>query len=68
MKIEYNKRADLLYLRLDARFQQVTNQRVAEDIVLDVGEAEKIVGIEILNASKNVDLAHLLPLQFERID
>ncbi|MGA2478319.1 MAG: DUF2283 domain-containing protein [Spirochaetia bacterium] len=68
MKIEYNKKADLLYLRLDARSQQVINQRVADDIVLDVGAEEKIVGIEILNASKNVDLAHLLPLQFERVD
>ena len=68
MNIEYNKRADLLYLRLDARSQQVTNQRVADDIVLDVGEEEKIVGIEIMNASKKVDIAHLLPLQFKSVD
>jgi hypothetical protein len=28
--VEYDQKTDLLYLRLDPRSQQVTNQRVAE--------------------------------------
>ncbi len=67
MKIEYDERADLLYLRIDPRSQQVVNRRVSDDIVLDVGEGEKIVGIEIMNASKNLDLTQLLPIRFERV-
>jgi uncharacterized protein YuzE len=38
---------------------------VTEDIVLDIGDGGKIVGIEILAASKHLDLAKLLPIRFE---
>ena len=65
MKIEFDRRADLLYVRFDPRSQEVTNRRVSQDIVLDVGPGEKIVGIEIMNASKKVDLAQLQPVNFE---
>ena len=53
MQILYDSRTDLLYLRLDDRKQQVSNKRLSEDIVLDLGEDERIVGIEILDASKH---------------
>jgi len=65
MKIEFDRRADLLYVRFDPRSQEVTNRRVSQDIVLDVGPGEKIVGIEIMNASRKVDLAQLQPVNFE---
>ena len=65
MKIEFDRRADLLYVRFDPRSQEVTNMRVSQDIVLDVGPGEKIVGIEIMNASEKVDLAQLQPVNFE---
>ena len=47
---------DLLYIRLDDRKQDVLNRRITEDIVLDMGEGDRIVGIEILDASKHVTL------------
>jgi len=59
MKVQYDERADLLYLRLDPRPQEVLNRRVSDDIVLDVGREDKIVGIEIMNASKNLDLTQV---------
>ena len=65
MKISYDDGTDLLYLRLDEREQQVENRRVTDDIVLDIGEGGKIVGIEILDASKNVSLQGLLPTQYQ---
>ncbi len=68
MKIEYVQKADLLYVRFDPRPQEVTNRRVAEDIVLDVGDGERIVGIEILNASRNVDLGQFRSLKFQVVD
>ena len=64
MEILYNAKTDLLYLRLDDRKQQVMNKRLSEDIVLDVGEDDKIVGIEILDASKHLNLERLLPVKY----
>lgn len=64
MNITYNDKTDLLYIRLDDRKQQVVNKRVAEDIVLDIGEDDRIVGIEILDASKHVRLDRILPINY----
>lgn len=65
MNIVYNDRTDLLYIRLDNRRQDVINRLVSEDIVLDIGENDRIVGIEILDASKHVTLEKLLPVEYE---
>ena len=65
MNILYNDRTDLLYIRLDDRTQDVRNVRVSEDIVLDVGEDDRIVGIEILDASTHVNLEKLFPIQYK---
>ena len=65
MQILYNAKTDLLYLRLDDRKQQVVNKRLSEDIVLDIGDDDRIVGIEILDASKHINLDGLLPVKYE---
>ena len=65
MKITYNDKTDLLYIRLDDRKQDVLNKRITEDIVLDMGEGDRIVGIEILDASKHVTLDKLFPVKYE---
>ena len=65
MQITYNAKTDLFYLRLDERKQKVINRRLSEDIVLDIGEGERIVGIEILDASKHLNLERLLPITYD---
>ncbi len=65
MQILYDAKTDLLYLRFDDRKQQVINTRVSEDVVLDLGEDDRIVGIEILDASKHLNLEKLLPVSYE---
>ncbi|MEW6675867.1 MAG: DUF2283 domain-containing protein [Nitrospirota bacterium] len=60
MNIVYNDKTDLLYIRLDDRKQDVINRRISEDIVLDVGEGDRIIGIEILDASKHIALREAL--------
>lgn len=65
MQILYNSKTDLLYFRLDDRKQQVINRQVSDSIMLDVGENDRIVGIEILEASKHLNLASLLPVRYE---
>jgi uncharacterized protein YuzE len=64
MQVLYNTKTDLLYLRLDSRKQQVINERLADDIVLDIGEDGRIIGIEIVDASKHLDLEQLLPVKY----
>jgi len=65
MHVLYNDRTDLLYMRLDDRKQVVINKRVSEEVVLDIGEGGRIIGIEILDASKHVTLDRLLPVKYE---
>ena len=65
MNITYNEKADLLYIRLDDRKQDVINRQDSEDIVLDIGENNKIIGIEILDASKHLSLERILPVKYE---
>ena len=65
MEILYNAKTDLLYIRLDDRKQPVINKRFSEDIVLDMGEGNRIVGLEILDASKRLNLERLLPVKYE---
>ena len=65
MNIIYNDKTDLLYIRLDDRKQDVINRRITEDIVLDIGENDRIIGIEILDASRHVTLDRLLPVKYE---
>lgn len=46
VQILYHAKTDLLDLRFDDRKQPVINQRPTEDIVFDIGEDNRIVGIE----------------------
>ena len=65
MNIVYDDKTDLLYIRLDDRKQEVINRRVSEDVVLDIGDGDRIVGIESIDASENVTLDRLLPVRYE---
>jgi uncharacterized protein YuzE len=50
---------------LDEKKQNIVNKRVSDNIVIDISEDQKIVGIEILDASKHLNLEKLLPLQYD---
>ena len=63
MQIIYNAATDLVYIQIDDAQQSVINRRVTDDIVLDIDEDERIVGIEILDASKHLDLTKMLPVE-----
>ncbi len=65
MKVSYNPKSDILYIRLDEIKQDVLNQRVSEDVVLDMGNENKIVGIEIMDASQRLDLKNIFPVEFQ---
>ena len=63
MQILDNSKADLFYIRLDDQSQDVVNRRVSKDIVLDIGARDRIVGIEILDASRRVNPQQLLAVE-----
>lgn len=64
MTVQYYAKHDLLYIRIDPKKQEVINKEVG-DVVLDIGDDNRIVGIEILDASKKVDLKSFLPANYE---
>lgn len=68
MKIEYDDKKDLLYLRFDESPQDVVNKRVNDNIVLDIGNDDKIVGIEILDAMELINLSSVLPVTYDFIN
>ncbi len=56
MKISYDEEVDAAYIRFTEKPAQVTTQRISEDVAINFGEDNEVVGIEILSAHK-----HLFP-------
>jgi len=65
MQITYNAKTDVLYIRLDDARQALINRRISDDVVLDMGKGEKIVGIEIMDASAHINLKAILPIEYQ---
>ena len=51
MKIKYDPEVDVAYISFKKGPTQVTTIRINEDVAIDLGLNEEIVGIEILDAS-----------------
>ena len=54
MKIKYDPEVDAAYISFKKGPTQVTTVRLNEDVAVDLGPQEEIVGIEILDASKHL--------------
>ena len=57
MKIKYDPKVDAAYVSFKKGPLEVTTMRITEDIAIDFGAGEEIVGIEILEASKHLELS-----------
>lgn len=53
MKIRYDPEVDAAYISFKKGLVEVTTIRLSEDIAIDLGPNEEIVGIEILDASEH---------------
>lgn len=62
MKIKYDSQVDAAYISFKKGSTQVTTIRITEDIAIDFGPNEEIVGIEILDASDHLDIRKENPL------
>lgn len=56
MKVTYDKKVDAMYIYLEDERPKSVKQTIAlnDDIIIDFDENKKILGIEILYASKNL--------------
>ena len=66
MKLNVDKEADALYLRLDDS-PIVESEEVSPGVVLDFNEADEMVGVEMLDLSRRSSRANLSALQFETV-
>ena len=64
MKLNVDREADALYLRLDDS-AIVESQEVSPGVVLDYNESNEVVGVEMLRLSKRSSTLNLSVLQFE---
>jgi len=56
MKITYDKQADAAYIKLTGKAKYQASRKVSESVLVDYAEDGTVVGIEILDASRNMPL------------
>lgn len=61
MKIKYDPEVDALYISFKQGATEVTTLRLSEDVAIDLGPKEEIMGIEVLGASEHLGLQRLQP-------
>ena len=64
MKVCYDKKVDALYIKLGNKSPDGVVE-ISEGVNVDTTSDGKIVGIEILNASKKMDINTILSYQLE---
>lgn len=58
MKITYDKSVDAMYIKLNENLIYKSSKKVSGDILIDYSVDGKIMGLEVLSASRNA----ILPL------
>ena len=62
MRITYDTEADAAYLYLTDLVEEPETRRISSDIYIDFDEQGRLVGIEVLDASKHLDLSYMTPM------
>ncbi len=64
MRITYDTKADALYISLqEGEFAK--NKEIEEGVVLDLGEHDELLGIEILDAATRLNLSDIAKVSIE---
>ncbi|MFQ5903967.1 MAG: DUF2283 domain-containing protein [Candidatus Binatia bacterium] len=63
MKITYDSKYDIVYMKFVEDSPKVVTKQINDDVSMDFGEKDRIVGLEILSASRYLDLSLLLPVR-----
>ena len=67
MKLTYDRSNDLLYMSFGEGVEPVRNEDAGEGVVLEITESGRLAGIEILDASKLLDIDRLTPVELETV-
>lgn len=67
MKISYDPEVDALYIRLIEGNHECRTVRLNEEVALNIGAGERLVGIEILDAKEVLGQGKLPPLFLENV-
>ena len=67
MKITYDPDSDVVYIRLIDGEHECRTVRLNEEIALNVGEGEKLVGIEILDAKEVLGAGNVPTVALENL-
>ena len=67
MKISYDKEADALYIRLVEGKHECRTLRLTDEIALNLGEGDLLVGIEVLDAKEVLGAGRLPPVELENV-
>jgi uncharacterized protein YuzE len=60
MKVTYDPSVDAVYIYLTKTIREPKTRQIDDDIILDFDEQGRLVGIEVLDASKRLDLEVVL--------
>ena len=63
MYITYDRQVDAVYIKLIPGKHQITTVNVDQDIALNLDDQDRLIGIEVLDASERLDLQYLLPVE-----
>ncbi len=67
MKISYDPETDALYIRLLEGPQECRTLRLNEEVALNIGPGETLVGIEILDAQQVFGKGGIPPISLENV-
>lgn len=59
MKITYDKKVDAMYIELNDKMVHHKTRKITDDVLVDYSKDGKIIGVEVLDASKNIVLPDL---------
>jgi uncharacterized protein YuzE len=68
MKISYDTEVDALYIRLLEGEQQSRTLRLTDEVALNIGSEEQLIGVEILDAKNILGKGQLPKLLIENIN
>lgn len=64
MKVQYDEKADAVYLRFDDS-NIIESEEVHPGIILDFNQQNEVVGVEILHLKQRIPHANLTEMKFE---
>ena len=66
MKIEYDKEVDALYIRIQEK-DVARTQEVSDGVNLDFDDKDRLIGLEVLSASKRYSSSDIFNLSTENL-